>query len=538
MLKREKSILFPVEKVSIMNNFDTIAIYTRVSLEDQDLKTNDLKNESNSLTNQKKLLHSYIESHHELVGKQIMEYSDDGFTGRNFERPSFNRMMEEVKTGRIHCVITKDCSRFGRDYIEVGDYIEHIFPFLGVRFIAVNDGYDSARSDGSTPGLDFAFKNLVYDLYSKDLSQKVTSGIQARMKKGQYISGFGLYGYKKSGDRKVPLIIDELAAAVVSNIFQLAIDGNSSQTIARILNQEKVMTPAMYRKGQGTLDFWYPKGKTPLWSTAAVVRILRDERFTGNMVYYKRVKSKVSTNSSMVNPEENRIRVENTHEAIISEDSFKKANDSLRKQEARVDASRKKMSVFYCPHCGHRLRESRGKIKHYYCYSARMYATEECNNVIIDKVYIEGLALEIIRNNGKHLFESQKRSKSGKANNLAVEMKELQLLEKRVKFLEQDNIHLYKEFRDGKYTKEEFVDAKNDRMQEIQRLSEKIEQLCEKQMVDNKSIKELNEAASMLAPYRDIKEYDKNAIARIVKKVVVHAVDRVEVVWAFGDEYF
>lgn len=119
-----------VEKVRRMSDAYTIAIYTRVSIEDQDLKTNDLKNESNSLSNQKKLLHSYIEKHQDLAGKQVIEYSDDGFTGRNFvERPGFNRMLEEVKVGRIQCVITKDCSRFGRDYIEVGDYIEHIFPF-------------------------------------------------------------------------------------------------------------------------------------------------------------------------------------------------------------------------------------------------------------------------------------------------------------------------------------------------------------------------------------------------------------------------
>lgn len=280
------------------------------------------------------------------------------------------------------------------------------------------------------------------------------------MEKGQYISGFGLYGYKKSLDRKVPLIIDEPAAEVVRNIYRLAIEGNSSQDIARILNQDKVMTPAMYRRNQGNLDFWHPKGKIPLWSTAAVVRILRDERYMGNMVYYKRMKSIKNVKSTVINPEENRIRVNNTHEAIVSEDIFEMANDSLRKQEARVDASRKKMSIFYCPHCGHRLRESRGKIKHYYCYSARMCATEECKNVIIDKVYIEELVLELIRNQARHLSEEQKKSKSKKVNNSAYYINEIQLLEKRIKFLEQDNIHLYKQYRDGEYSKEEFLDVR------------------------------------------------------------------------------
>lgn len=520
-----------------MSSSNAIAIYVRVSLEDQDLKCNDAKSESNSLTNQRELLNSYIENHDDLAGKQIFEYSDDGFTGRNFDRPGFSRMIEAVKAGDIDCIITKDCSRFGRDYIEVGEYIEHIFPFLGVRFVAVNDGYDSAKSDGLTPSLDFAFKNLIYDLYSKDLSKKVTSGIQTRMKKGQYVSAFGLYGYKKSDDRKVPLVIDEPAAAIIRNIFQLAIENNSSQTIARILNQEKVRTPSEYRRNQGTLDFWHPKGKTPLWSTATVGRIIRDERYMGNMVYYKRVKSKVKKRTTVINPEENRMRVQNTHDAIVSQDAFELANACLHKRSA-VDASRKKMSVFYCPYCGHRLRESHSKTRYYYCYSARMHAQEECKKVIIDKEYIENLVLEVIRNQVKHLIELQNKSKSCVLGDSLDTAKQIEHLEKKVEILERDKITLYEQFREGEYTKEEFLDEKYRQILGIQGVKEKIDELLEKQNVDRSSSKKLDESISTMVPYMEISSYDKNIIPGIIKKVIVHGMDRVEVVWMCGDEYF
>lgn len=172
-----------------------IATYLRLSLEDVDKRTNRAKDDSNSIAAQRQLIQRHIEQNPYLAGLPQMEFCDDGFTGTNFERPDFQRMIDLIRDGEIHIVIVKDLSRFGRDYLEVGDYLEHIFPFLGVRMISINDHYDSEKYLGNTAGMDIAFKNLIYDYYSKDLSKKVKSAMRTKQKNGSYVTCC-TYGYK------------------------------------------------------------------------------------------------------------------------------------------------------------------------------------------------------------------------------------------------------------------------------------------------------------------------------------------------------
>lgn len=197
---------------------DTIAIYIRVSLEDDDLQNG--KAESSSITNQRELLRSFIMEKNEFAGCRIKEFFDDGFTGRNFDRPGFQNMITECQAGNVKCIIVKDLSRLGRNYVEVGNLLEQLFPFLGIRVISVNDSYDSDTFNGQTGGIDVAFKNLVYNLYSRDLSQKVKSAVTTRMKRGEYIGPFGLFGYKKSDTDIHKLVVDEDAALIVRRILQ------------------------------------------------------------------------------------------------------------------------------------------------------------------------------------------------------------------------------------------------------------------------------------------------------------------------------
>lgn len=174
-----------------------IGKYIRLSQADRDTFTKEGKTESESISHQRELLQNFIQSHADLKHCRQLEFFDDGYSGTNFERPSFEKMMEKVKKGEINCIIVKDFSRFGRDYIELGDYLERIFPYLGVRFISVNDGYDSADYKGTTGGLDVVMKNIVYDYYSKDLSVKVSTAKYHKMKRGEYIGGHVPYGLKK-----------------------------------------------------------------------------------------------------------------------------------------------------------------------------------------------------------------------------------------------------------------------------------------------------------------------------------------------------
>lgn len=509
-----------------------IAIYTRVSLEDQDIKSDEMKSLSSSLKNQTKLIHNYIQEHDDLSLMKTIEFRDDGYTGKNFERPGFQRMIEEVKAGHIKCVITKDCSRIGRDYIEVGNYVEHVFPFLGVRFISVNDGYDSKDLNGATPGIDFAFKNLVYDLYSKDLSVKVKSAIRTKMEKGQYVSAFGLYGYHKSKNKEVPLVVDEQAASVVKEIFELAVEGNSSQEIAKSLNRRKVLTPAAYRKHKGKLDFWYPKGDVPIWSSAAVVRIIRDERYIGNMVYYKRVKDK-HRNTTILNSEDKHIRVDNTHEAIVSTELFNKANESLRKQSAHGDGKRKKPTVLFCQYCGRRLRESRGKDKHYYCYSGRIDGHEKCKSVIIDKEWVEGVILEMIRMKVKVLVEK----KENKRNVNSVQYDNISTLMKKMKMLEQENIEDYKRFREGEIGMALYIQAKQKCQSCISNIMMDIVDIEKKNKNNQPEIVTIKEQ-KQFKKISELNNYDVNLVAELVKKVVVIDGKKLDVRWGYKEQLF
>ena len=202
--------------------------------------------ESNSVVNQRSLIHHFLDTHEELSGYPRTEFVDDGYTGTNTDRPAFKQMVAAIKDGKFSCCITKDFSRFARDYIEMGDYLEYLFPYLGVRYISINDGYDSNNHKGTTGGLDMVMRAIIYDAYSKDLSIKVKSGKEQGRKKGRRIGGYPGYGYMRDPNRRSMDIIDPEAAAVVRRIFEAAIEGMSIYAIAKMLNDEGILTPSVY----------------------------------------------------------------------------------------------------------------------------------------------------------------------------------------------------------------------------------------------------------------------------------------------------
>ena len=222
----------------------TNALYLRLSESDGDLGI-DGKDESNSIENQRLLLHSYLEVRKELEG-EIIEYIDDGYSGTNFDRPAFKRMIEDAKKGKVSVILVKDLSRLGRDYIIAGDYIEQIFPMLGVRFIAVNNGYDTAEQKSVTMSFDVAVNNLINTFYSRDLSKKIKSGNVTKWRRGISTSGHAPYGYDKSKTEKGKYVIDPEAAEIVKLIFEKAADGLKTREIARLLNEMGVLSPWEY----------------------------------------------------------------------------------------------------------------------------------------------------------------------------------------------------------------------------------------------------------------------------------------------------
>ena len=310
------------------------AAYLRLSIEDGD------KAESNSIGNQRELIRDFAA---ERPGLHLVEeYADDGYTGTNFERPGFKRMMEDIKSGKINGIIVKDLSRLGRNYIEMGKYLEQIFPMMGIRFIAINDNYDNANTESSdSDSIVVPFKNLLNDSYCRDISIKVRSQLDMKRRKGEFIGGYAIYGYCKDERNKNRLVVDEYAADIVRSIYRRKLEGMSAQAIAEQLNSENVLAPSEYKRLCGlNYHSGFKAGTHAKWQAIQVLRILKNEIYTGTMVQGRRQKINYKIKKIRDVEESGWIRVPNMHEAIIPQKLFDTVQEVLKLDTCA--------SMYYC----------------------------------------------------------------------------------------------------------------------------------------------------------------------------------------------
>ena len=518
---------------------DTVAMYIRISLEDDDLQNG--KAESNSITNQRGLISTFILGKNEFSGYRIKEFFDDGFTGRNFDRPGFQDMITECRTGNIKCIVVKDLSRLGRNYIEVGNLLEQLFPFLGVRVISINDNYDSDTFNGQTGGIDVAFKNLVYNLYSRDLSQKVKSAVTTRMKRGEYIGPFGLFGYKKSPADIHKLVIDDEAAAIVRRIFLMVIDNMPRGEIVKILNEEGVPTPAVYKKQKGCTRDWFPDGKKGGWNTTTVAKIVRDERYAGHMVSHKKVYESFDSKHQISVDKSDWIITRNTHEGIVTQEEFDRANANMRSvSRGKKDnpATKKNFSVIICPHCGLTLRPGNKRAIYMYCPTGRNHNDSPCKNVRIKKDVAESTLVKLVRNQAEMLVTAenllkQKKEKRGGQEQPDVIVKRLQA---EMKKLESNKIADYEKYKAGKMAREVFAEKKNLIDARKQEILSAMEEMEAKRLVDDAEQRQYQEVFE-IKKYIHLEEYDKAVMAALISKAEVIDENRLNVVWKHQDVY-
>jgi len=299
-------------------------LYLRLSKEDGD------KVESDSITNQRELVTNYINSIPNIT--IISERIDDGFSGASFDRPAFNAMMDDIKAGRVDCVAVKDLSRFGRNYTEAGKYLENVFPFLGIRFLAVNDGIDSTAKKSYGDNIIIPFKNLINDAYCRDISVKIRSQLEIKRKKGDFIGSFAVYGYLKDKSQKNRLVVDEYAAEVVRDVFKWKIEGMSQQGIADRLNALGVLSPYEYKRSLGLrFSTSFKHGVQAKWSAVAVGRVLRDEIYVGTLAQGKTSTPNHKVRKKYQKSKEDWVRAYDSHEPIIDRDEFELANSLLLK---------------------------------------------------------------------------------------------------------------------------------------------------------------------------------------------------------------
>lgn len=523
-----------------MQSKKRLAMYIRLSMEDDDIRSSDSKTESNSIGNQRKLLQDYYESHNELQKYEITEFCDDGYSGTNFKRPRFMDMMELVRQREIHCIMVKDLSRFGREYLEVGAYLELILPLFGTRFISVNDNFDSADYIGTTGGLELALKNLINGLYSKDLSIKVRSAIKTRNRHGRYWGGGAFYGYLPSPNDKHKLIVDEEVRPVVCRIFDRCIDGLSTAQIAQELNEDEIPSP-MTRKQQLGHNYngRVVEGKA-IWMASTIRRILKDERYTGKMISGTRETIGISTGKMRSIPKEEWIVVDGTHEAIISQAQYQEAGLALQRRLKTINTNTngyREDNLFVCGYCGRKLQKSHGKITHLFCLKARGMPDSACAELHEDMELLKENTLRVVRTLAKLLLEKHIREEASVNQAVPKLEKEIASAQRQLQSLQSSKLDLYEDYRLGKFSKEQFVTIQAERQKRADQLQDTIEIKKKKLEQLQKDMANIQKTVKSAKDIWALSEYRPEVIRKLVKRVRVYAGGRIEIDLNCGDAF-
>jgi DNA invertase Pin-like site-specific DNA recombinase len=515
-----------------MNSSFKVGLYIRLSRDDGNI-------ESDSVVSQRSLLNQYVkENNYNLID----EYVDDGFTGTNFERPSFKRMIKDIESGKINMIITKDMSRLGRDYIGTGELIEKYFPNNNVRYIAINDGIDTFIDNTNN---DIApFKAIMNDMYAKDISKKVKSSLHSRMKDGLYVSGRCPYGYMKDPDNKNHLVINEEQAEIVKLIFDLALKGNTYHSIAQELTRRKVKTPASYYK-----YVWNSKsinGNTlsqekGIWFDTTVRAILLNQIYVGDIVQGKTQKINYKLKKTVKNNPNDYIIVENTHEAIIDRDTFNYVQTLLPKNVKRPEKKRFYLldGLLYCGNCKHRITiryqnktgRSYTTCGYYRTYSKYHVCTTHTNNYEV----LEKVILDNIKDVCKKYLDKNKIKES--ISNIKLEDNTLKI-KKQIESLEIANTKLtesldktYMDRLKGIIDESQYIRVSENLKQEIDNNKKNIDNLKNEQIdenkIDNKQIeKYINEFLSLENPTREL-------IINLVEKIYIYQDKTIDIIFTF-----
>lgn len=517
----------------------SLGLYYRLSLADGDVGTDD-KEESNSIENQRLLLTSFVESRDDLFG-EIKEYIDDGFSGTNFERPAFKRMIEDAKKGVIHTIIVKDLSRLGRDYIGVGDYLEQIFPVLGVRFIAVNSMYDSNDYVGKTIGLDISLTNLVNTLYSKDLSKKYKSAIRTKWKNGISTYGRLPMGYKKDPNAKGKWILDSEAAAIVRMLFDYALQGKNVSQIVYYMNEAGVPTPGQYKEKHVENFKTYSRkvsDKEWLWDSQMVWRMIKNYTYTGALEQGKDHALSVGSKNRRSTPEQDRVIVPNHHPAIVTEEEWKEAQAVIRLVSSPTLRQKTGFSLegkIKCGNCGLNMAyQDNGHPKLCCSHKRKAGRHSTCDGTIYDATQIEAIVgytlrtkltlFQTFNQTLKEKTEGQKDSRAS-ANELGVS----------IETLKARRIHLYEDYAVGKISKQIYLEQKQEITKRIEELEEKKRTLIafnsEEENLKN-SVEMLAEKATQMEVCRELTREIAN---EFIESVVIYDPKHIEIMFTFDN---
>lgn len=529
-------------------------IYVRLSVEDNGGEERD------SIQNQREYLEEYVNRNHDDL-QLVQVYVDNGTSGTSFDREGWQKMMDDIKAGEIQCIVVKDFSRMGRNYIEVGNYLEKVFPFLGVRLISVNDSFDSRNQSADGNMLMNSLANIVNDYYAKDISRKVVQARRIMQENGEYTGGVCSYGYKKSDADKRKLAVDPEAGVVVKKIFEWRIQGKSNAWIAGSLNALAIPSPGLYRYMNGSQA--YRKSSNAKWNISHISGILKNPVYLGHLVQGKSKRSYFKGNGKKRRlPKEDWIITENAHEALVTQEQFNIVADIAKESHARYQKQREANAEIphmgnilcrkiYCGQCGRRMaRRSRVKagVRKYYffCDSNRTKLDAECTRTMVweaplmelvrdtadRQLQLIGAVLEQwnqIRDNGEDA------DSAGKDGNAGVSSAEREKeLAQEILSIKRKKQELYEDMKDGMLAPADYERERGRLAGEQLRYERELKEMSVRSEAGQETMGTLDRY------YREAvesggKEVPVTALDNLIEKIIVLSPDRIEAVFAYAD---
>ena len=519
----------------MLNNNYLVGLYIRLSREDED-KTH----ESESISNQKSLLLQYTKENNLKVYDM---YIDDGYSGTNFNRPNFNRLIKDIELGKINMVITKDMSRLGRDYIGTGNLIEKYFPEHNVRYIAITDNIDTFLDSSNN---DIApFKAIMNDMYAKDISKKIKSSLKAKQKEGKWVGSKTPFGYIKDPNNKNHLIIEEEQAHIVKRIYNMCLDGLSFYKISKELTNEGIKTPAQYYEYKWRSNY---NCKYGMWHSKTIYDILTNRIYTGDTVQNKRTKVNYKIKKIIKNKPSQYIVVENTHEAIIDKEMFYEVQKRIPKNVGRSEKKETHLldGLLYCGDCGHRISIGPRRKKDNRCYTIcnyyRTYIKQKlCTAHSNNYDDLEELILKLLKINCLKYIDSKKIKKNTlnkfKNKENINNQKEIKIIKQSINQLTKNLDTIYLDKINKVINQKQFIRIKDKLEKEIQIKQKKLDTLIKIDIINknnNSKDKTINEYINNFITMNNI---SRELIVNLIQKIEIYKDKRINIVLTFSKDY-
>lgn len=527
------------------------AVYARLSVEDS-------KNpDCDTIENQLSLVRNYVESKPYL--RQTAEYIDNGVSGTRFDRPEFMRMVADMRAGEIDCIVVKDLSRLGRNYLEAGDYLEKIFPFFGVRFIAVTDGYDSINPNTADDGLIVPLKNLINEAYAKDMSKKISTAIDIKQRQGKFIGCRAAYGYMKSPEDKNLLIVDREVSDIVVRIFECKAEGMGNASIAKMLNDEGIVSPMRYKYEKGlTKNKRYAES---LWNDGTIAAMIVNPVYIGDMEQGTQKEAMHMGIKKHRIKKEDRIYVAGTHEPVVSRELFDKVQELVEERKQKVIASRGRYGnvekrenkferILFCGDCGGRLKFYRRvnnksrTVKVYYdyiCPNSESYGEKFCKKKKIKVQDLEQAVENALRMHMKLFLDTkevlQSLNRTAQAKQIKTDYRrQIADTKNRLERAQSMNSNLYNDYADGLLSERDYLFAKQKYVKEAENLAQKLSELAAMQTTYEAGYAGGQDFAKVMERYAGFKELTSDIIHALISRIVFFGEGRIEIEYAFADE--